>query len=703
MADLELISETCQRFSRLSRWELALTICENLPWEAPNGRPRVHSCLVLLEQLAAAGRVELSAKAAQKPRRPRAARAEALPPVAIIARLADVRPVTVVPVPASEQPVWDATVAAEHAQGFRRAFGAHQRYWTYGHFEGRPVILGGLLFAAAARHVACRDVWLGWSPLQRKRFRYRLVANSRFLIRAGVQVPHLASHALALALRRLPQDWRSRFGYEPVVCETFVRAPRRGTCYRAANWVYLGQTTGTGRQDRRYREPGSVKEVFAYPLVANFRQALVADGSPATVAAKEGHTVPPDPPIPTELAADHIRQRYELLSPWLNEKQRRLLAAVEAKLVGPERVGQVAALVRMAPSTVRAGLRELAEPASIEPQRARRPGGGRKPLTEIDPELRDALARLVTPATRGDPESPLCWTNKSTRELAAALQTQGHSVSHATVAKLLHDLGFSLQANRKLQEGKLPVADRDAQFRRINADVQDYQRRGQPVISIDSKKKELIDNFKNGGREREPEKQPQAVAMHDFPTAFGKVSPDGAFDVARNEAMATVGADHDTAVLAVNSIQSWWTTMGRAAYPRAKELLITADGGGSNNPRGQLWRTQLQRLADTSGLIIEMRHFPPGTSKWNAIEHRLFSHISINARGRPFTSYEVIVNAIAHTHTSPGLKVHLQLDQTPYPTGLQVTDEELALVQIEPHEFHPLWNYRIRPHVPPKI
>ena len=691
--------ETARRFPRLSRWELALTICENLPWGAPNGRPRVHSCLVLLEQLAAAGRVVLPAKVAQGRRRPRAVRAEALPPVAVVARLADVRPVTVDPVPPDEQPLWDATVEAEHAQGFRRAFGAHQRYWIHGRFQGQPVILGGLLFAAAARHVACRDGWLGWTPFQRKRFRYRLVANSRFLIRTGVQVPHLASHALALALRRLPKDWLDRFGYEPVVVETFVRAPRRGTCYRAANWVHLGQTTGTGRQDRRYGEPGSVKEVFAYPLVTNFRQALVADGSPATLAAKEGHTVPTDLPTPNELALQHIRQRFALLSPWLDEKQRRLLAAVEAKLLGPERAAEVAALVHLSPRTVRAGLRELADPGSIEPERIRRPGGGRKPLTELHPELRDALAQLVAPATRGDPESPLCWTNKSSRDLADALQSQGHAISDRTVAKLLHEMGYSLQANRKLREGKMPVADRDAQFRRINADVQDYQRRGQPVISIDTKKRELIGNFKNGGREWEPKKQPVAVEMHDFPTELGKVSPHGVFDVTRNEAMVTVGTDHDTAVFAVNSIQSWWTAMGQAAYPQAKELLITADGGGSNNPRCRLWRTQLQRLADASGLRIEVRHFPPGTSKWNAIEHRLFSYITINARGRPFTSHEVIVNVIAHTTTAAGLKVHCQLDKTPYPTGVEVTDEELERVQIERHEFHPEWNYRIRPRI----
>ena len=699
-ADLDLVCEITRRFPRLSRWELALTICENLGWEAPNGRPRANSCLVLLEQLAAVGAVVLPPKVSQRPHRPRARAAEALPRVSIVGSLADVRPVTVRPVPPEEQPAWDATVAVEHGMGFRRAFGAHQRYWIHGQFEGRPVIVGALLLAAPARHVACRDRWLGWGPLQRKRFRQRLVANSRFLIRAGVAVPHLASHALALALRRLPEDWRSRFGYTPVVVETFVSAPWRGTCYRAANWVHLGHTTGQGRQDRRYGEPGSVKDVFAYPLVAHFRQALVAE-DPAAVGAREGHTMPVDLPLPDGLAAEHIRRRFELLSPWLNEKQRRLLAAVEATLVGADRAGQVAALVHLAPSSVRAGLRELADPSTIEPERVRRPGGGRKPLAELDAGLRDALARLVAPATRGDPESPLCWTNKSTRDLAGALQEQGHSVSHVTVGKLLHELGYSLQANRKVGEGRMPVADRDAQFRRISADVQAYQRGGQPVISIDSKKQELVENFKNGGREWQPKKQPEAVEMHDFPTALGKVSPHGVYDLTRNEAMVTVGTDHDTAVFAVHSIEEWWTVLGRAAYPGAKELLITADGGASNNPRTRLWRTQLQRLADATGLTIDVRHFPPGTSKWNAIEHRLVSYISINTRGRPLTSYEVIVNVIAHTTTAAGLKVHCQLDQTPYPTGIAVSDEGLKRVQIEPDPFHPEWNYRVRPHAAP--
>ena len=320
-------------------------------------------------------------------------------------------------------------------------------------------------------------------------------------------------------------------------------------------------------------------------------------------------------------------------------------------------------------------------------------------LTELDAGLRDALTRLVAPATRGDPESPLCWTNKSTRELAQALQAQGHAVSYTTVANLLHEMGYSLQANRKLREGKAPAPDRDAQFRRIHADVADYQRRGQPVISIDTKKRELIGNFKNGGREWEPQKHPVAVEMHDFPTELGKAAPHGVFDVTRNEAMVTIGTDHDTAAFAVHSIQAWWETLGRAAYPLATALLITADGGGSNSPRCRLWRTELQRFADASGLSIEVRHFPPGTSKWNAIEHRLFSYISINLRARPLTSHEVLVNVIAHTTTTAGLKVHCRLDQTRYPTGVNVTDEELERVQIQRDEIHPEWNYRIRPHV----
>jgi hypothetical protein len=664
---------------------------------------RVHSCLPLLEQLAAAGVIELPAKQVQPTKRAAGLRASALGPLDIATTLAEVRPVTVEPVPAQEQAVWDATVAAHHSLGFQRAFGAHQRYWIYGQVGQQRQILGGLLFAAAARNVAVRDAWLGWSAQQQQRFRYRIVANSRFVILRGVCVPHLASHALAMAVRRLPGDWLARFGYEPVVIETFVAPPWRGTCYRAANWVYLGHTAGTGRQDRRYEQAGTSKQVFVYPLRHDFRQALVAETEPvpavtdsAAIARGDARVITAEQML-NEKIAERIQQRFEALAPFLDEKQRRLLAGVEAKTYGPGGVEKVAALVGMAENTVRRGLRELQNPESIESERVRRPGGGRKPTSQIDPTLLSDLESLVAPETRGDPCSPLRWTCKSTRKLAAELNQKGHAVSHVLVAELLHRLGYSLQANRKLLEGTDQHPDRDAQFRHINATAQDYQSRGQPVISVDTKKKELVGDFKNGGREWQPKGQPEAVQVHDFQTEQGKVCPYGIYDLARNEAFINVGTDHDTAAFAVTSIAAWWHTLGQAAYPDAKELLITADGGGSNNPRSRLWRTQLQHLADDTGLTIEVCHFPPGTSKWNKIEHRLFSYITMNTRGRPLTSHEVIVNLIANTTTATGLKVHCRLDTAEYPTGVVVSDEQLKQVQIERNQFHPEWNYRVRP------
>lgn len=631
-------------------------------------------------------------------------RAEALRPLEIAKTLVEIRPVVVEPVPAPEQPVWDATVAAHHALGFRRAFGAHQRYWIYGQVGDRREILGGLLFAAAARNVAVRDAWLGWTPLQQQRFRHRVVANSRFVILRGVRVPHLASHALALTLRRLPGDWLERFGFAPVVVETFVTPPWRGTCYRAANWIALGPTAGSGRQDRRYGEAGTVRHVFVYPLRRDFRQALVAAATPPSAAAEQADPAEGGPDVTTaeqmlnERAAERIKQRFQAVSPFLDEKQRRLLAGAEAMSYGSGGVEKVADLLSLAENTVRAGMRELQHPELIEPERVRRPGGGRKPTAEIDPTLLADLDALVAPETRGDPESALRWTCKSTRKLAKALQQKGHVIGHASVAKLLHDLGYSLQANRKLREGTADLADRDAQFRHINVTVQDYQHRGQPVISIDTKKKELVGDFKNGGREWQPKGRPEAVRVHDFQTELGKATPYGIYDLTRNEALVNVGTDHDTAVFAVNSIAAWWTTMGQEAYPEATDLLITADGGGSNSHRCRLWRVQLQRLADTTGLTVAVTHFPPGTSKWNKIEHRLFSFISMNTRGRPLTSHEVIVNLIAHTTTATGLKVRCQLDRGEYPTGIPVSDDDLKRVQIERDAFHGEWNYRIRPH-----
>jgi transposase len=695
-ADLELVRWTVGRFPGLSRWELALTICENLPWKAPNGRARVHECLPLLEGLAAAGMVSLPEKRAPRPARVARARAQPLPPLELAASLRALRPITVEPVPASERAVWDATVAQQHALGFRGAFGAHQRYWICGVHAGRPVVLGALLFAAAARHVAVRDAWLGWTAQQRQRFRARIVANSRFLIRTGVCVPHLASHALALALRRLPSDWRRQFGYAPVVVETYVVAPWRGTCYRAANWVHLGHTTGQGRQDRRYAQGGTVREVFVRPLVPDWRQALVAEaarlpgGDEGMLTAEQALN---------EKAEKRIQARYALVAQFLDEKQRRLLAGAEAIAYGSGGQKRVATLLSLSAETVARGMRELRDPGSVEPERVRQPGGGRKPAADSDPTLLSDLDALVSPSTRGDPESPLRWTAKSTANLAQELSAmkEGRSIGARTVAKLLHEAGYSLQATRKTREGT-EHPDRDAQFRHIHDRVLDYQSRGQPIISVDTKKKELVGDFKNAGREWQPKGQPETVRIHDFLLPeLGKVSPYGVYDPTRNEGWVNVGTDHDTAAFAVASIRGWWRSMGQEAYPHATALLITADGGGSNNSRSRLWKVELQKLADELGLSIAVSHFPPGTSKWNKVEHRLFSHITQNWRGRPLTSHETIVQLIANTTTATGLTVRCNLDTNAYPVGVQVSDAELDAVQLERSDFHGDWNYTVIP------
>ncbi len=384
-ADLDLIRWTTDHFSTLSRTELAQTICENLPWKAPNGKLRVNECLPLLEQIHTAGIIALPAKRARAPYRPAQVRAESLPLTEIVAGLDAVRPVTVDPVPPREQAVWDATVAKHHPLGFRRAFGAHQRYWVHGEFGGQRVVLGALLFAAAARHVAVRDAWLGWTRQEQQCFRQRVVANSRLVILPGVQVPHLASHVLSLALRRLPRDWRRRFGYEPVVVETFVAPPWRGTCYRAANWVHLGQTTGQGRQDRQYAAGGTVREVFVYPLVRNWQQALTEDA----VGRAAPHPRDTKLELPSEggsgmitaeqrlsaMNEERIRRRFEALAPYLDEKQRRLLAGAEALSYGVEGQERIASLVGLAKETVGRGMRELRHPESIEETgRIRDPG-----------------------------------------------------------------------------------------------------------------------------------------------------------------------------------------------------------------------------------------------------------------------------------------------------------------------------------------
>ena len=346
---------------------------------------------------------------------------------------------------------------------------------------------------------------------------------------------------------------------------------------------------------------------------------------------------------------------------------------------------------------IRAGLRELQAAETLPPGRVRRPGGGRKSAIEKDPGLPVALERLIEPTTRGDPESPLRWTCRSLRKLTAALREQGHQVSQRVVANLLRTLEYSLQGNRKVLEGN-QHPDRNAQFGHVNAEVETQLAAGEPAISVDAKKKELVGPFKNGGRELRPKGQPEPVRVHDFvDKELGRATPYGVYDLGRNQGWVTVGIDHDTAEFAVASIQRWWRTLGQATYPEATSLLITADGGGSNGSRLRLWKWELQRFADETGLEVQVCHLPPGTSKWNKIEHRLFSYITQNWRGKPLVSHEVIVSLIAATKTRGGLTVRCQLDDRAYPTGRKVTDAEFASINLNRDPFHGEWNYRIRP------
>jgi transposase len=394
---------------------------------------------------------------------------------------------------------------------------------------------------------------------------------------------------------------------------------------------------------------------------------------------------------------DLIKQRFTSLEPFLDERLRRLHAAAEAKAVGYGGVSAVARATGVSRRAIAIGLQELAEPAAASVKRIRQPGGGRKRTAAKDATLLHDLEQLVEPASRGDPESPLRWTCKSVRKLADELNRQGHQVSHRLVAELLQELGFSLQANRKTREGA-SHPDRNAQFEHINVQVQAYQSAGQPVISVDTKKKELIGDFKNGGRELRPQGDPETVRVHDFVIPeLGKATPYGVYDVTHNLGWVNVGIDHDTASFAVESIRRWWQLMGQPLYPNAQRLLITADGGGSNGSRLRLWKIELQKLADAIGLEIAVCHLPPGTSKWNKIEHRLFSYISQNWRGKPLISHEVIVNLIAATTTKTGLKVRCQLDTQSYPKGIVVSDDELAQVNLQPADFHGEWNYVISP------
>ena len=397
---------------------------------------------------------------------------------------------------------------------------------------------------------------------------------------------------------------------------------------------------------------------------------------------------------------DHVKRVFEALRPVLNERMRRLVAAAQAQALGHGGVTLVAEATGLARSTITQGITELTVTPPIVAtgvERLRRPGGGRKRLTDHDPVLLRDLEALVEPTTRGDPESPLRWTCKSLSKLAEALGERGHRISGRKVGDLLRDLGYSLQANRKTQEGA-SHPDRNAQFEHINVQALAFQQRGQPVISVDTKKKELVGESKNSGREWQPKGQPELVQVHDFPSqALGKAIPYGVYDVGANEGGVSVGTDHDTAEFAVATVRRWWQQMGAPKYPDATELLIMADGGGSNGNRSRLWKVALQQFANDTGLRLSVCHFPPGTSKWNKIEHRMFSHITQNWRGRPLVSHEVVVNLIGSTTTRAGLQIRAVLDSAPYQTKKQVSDDELAAVQISLDSFHGEWNYSIHP------
>ena len=397
-------------------------------------------------------------------------------------------------------------------------------------------------------------------------------------------------------------------------------------------------------------------------------------------------------------AIEAIKSKYDVLKPELNERGRRIWAATEANSLGYGGVAIVVQATGLSDSTIKAGRRELKYPEGAQKKpndRVRKKGGGRKRLLDKDSELLELLDGLVDPTSRGDPMSPLRWTCKSTRRLSRELSTRDHVVSHAKVGELLNELGYSLQSNRKRMEGKTHP-DRNAQFEFINSRVMRFQNRAQPVVSVDAKKKELIGRFTNAGREYQPKGKPEETETYDFPSlADGKGIPYGIYDINKNKGWVSVGTDHDTAQFAVHAIRQWWYQMGRASYPAAKELLITADGGGSNGSRNRLWKHELQCFADESQLIVSVCHFPPGTSKWNKIEHRMFSHITKNWRGRPLTSHEVIVNLIANTTTEAGLEIKAALDSGEYPIGIKISDKDMANLNLERHEFHGEWNYTL--------
>ena len=393
-----------------------------------------------------------------------------------------------------------------------------------------------------------------------------------------------------------------------------------------------------------------------------------------------------------------LRAKYESLAPALNERARRIWAATEARDIGRGGIALVSRATTISYSTIVRGLHELKAGESAEPGRVRRSGGGRKSSLAKDPSLLKDLDALVEPTASGDPESPLRWTSKSVRMLATRLKADGHVVSHQLISELLAEAGYSLQANRKSREGT-DHPDRDGQFRYLNRLVREFQGDGQPVISVDTKKKELVGDFKNAGKQWRPKQTPDIVRLHDFLIPEkGKAIPYGVYDLTRNTGWVSVGIDHDTASFAARTILRWWRKMGHPVYPSARQLMITADAGGSNGPRVRLWKWEMQQLANRTGLSITVCHFPPGTSKWNKIEHRLFSYISTNWRGQPLINLATIVSLIASTRTAAGLRVRAELDKGLYPAGREVTDQLISTIMLQPHRFHGDWNYTIQSH-----
>jgi transposase len=395
-----------------------------------------------------------------------------------------------------------------------------------------------------------------------------------------------------------------------------------------------------------------------------------------------------------------IEERFKRLRGVLDERSRRLLVAAESEAVGWRGISMVAKATGVSRQVIRQGIAELKQSAVLPERRIRRSGGGRKSAVKLDPSLKTDLEELLESTTRGDPESPLRWTCRSVRNLEAELKNKGHAVSHQVVADLLHELEYSLQANRKTNEGA-SHPDRNAQFEYVNNKVKQYLGGKEPVISVDTKKKELIGDFKNTGKELRPKGDPEKVRVHDFLIPeLGRANPYGIYDIGLNVGWVSVGVDHDTAEFAVESIRRWWRSMGQQAYPKSTSLLITADGGGSNGSRVRLWKLELQKFADESALSIAVCHFPPGTSKWNKIEHRLFSRITQNWRGKPLVSLEVIVSLIAATRSTTGLKVHSELDTRAYAKGVKVSDQEIAQLNLRRDQFHGEWNYEIHPRKP---